>query len=245
MLKPITPLTRRILNAWKTSNTSEDGLTLVEGLVAILIVSAVTVSITPAIFLSVATRVQNRRSEQAVQLAHGQIDQIRVLVEQGINANNVDQLPQLASGTDARSVGPPNGVHGELQSTNYDCSEYDRNGAPQIDSTEALAVDVNGDCEEDFYVQTFRVNSIPINPNDSADDNDSIPLVFHMGVRVYYKNAELEGNLETEEASLVMTSGQGQQTTYPLATLYTVMAQGDTAISLDRYRCFIDGSNCD
>lgn len=59
-----------------------------------------------------------------------------------------------------------------------------------------------------------------------------------MGVRVYYRNADF-GNLETDQASLVMTTGEGQQRTRPLASLFTVMAQGDTTLSLDRYRIFL------
>ncbi len=80
---------------------SERGLTLMEVLVAVLMVSAVLVAITPPIFLTVATRVQNRKAEQALQLANGEIDQVRVLVQEGITGRtkgSVNQLPKLASG---------------------------------------------------------------------------------------------------------------------------------------------------
>lgn len=97
-------LIRPLFRPHTKSPSSDQGLTLIEGLVAILIISAVTTAITPMMFLSVATRVQNRRAEQAVQLAHGQIDQVRVLIDQGLNSEEVieRQLPPLVP--DVQSV---------------------------------------------------------------------------------------------------------------------------------------------
>ncbi|TVR08651.1 MAG: type II secretion system protein [Phormidium sp. GEM2.Bin31] len=213
-------------------------MTLIEGLVAILIVSAVGTAITPMMFLSVATRVQNRRAEQAVQLAHGQIDQVRVLIEQGINdEDDVRELPYHVEGaTSVREVGPPTQVFNQLLSTNFECSQLSAIDLATVTADRAFPVDINGNCEADFFVQTYRTNQVV-----ARRDGEDIPVVFAMGVRVYYRNADF-GNLETDEASLVMTTGEGQQTTRPLAALYTVMAQGDTRVSLDRYHCFL-GSN--
>ncbi|OAB57654.1 hypothetical protein AY600_00625 [Phormidium willei BDU 130791] len=240
MYKPnLFPL-RRVLAASKDPTHpgphSDRGLTLIEGLVAILVVSAVTTAITPMIFLSVATRIQNRRAEQAVQLAHGQIDEVRVLLERGIeDEEDIAQLPYLVEGDlTAREVGPPGSEFNRLLSTNSDCSQSFELGS--VSEDQAFRVDVNGDCEEDFFVQTFRTREVTANRNGVE-----VPIVFEMGVRVYYRNAEFD-SLETEEASLVMTSGEGQQTTRPLATLYTVMSQGDTGISLRSYQCFVDPS---
>ena len=218
------------------------GLTLIEGLVAILIVSAVIVGITPMMFLSVATRIQNRRAEQALQLAHGQIDQIRVLMEQGINDGNIDevrpQLPPLAGETNINDVGPPTSIINSLMSTNSTCNQLRTLQA--LGPTDVFPVDVNGDCEIDFYMQTFRTNQVMARIPGSRNDNE-IPLMFRMGVRVYYRNARV-GELETEPASLVMTTGEGDQTRHPLASLYTVMSQGDTAQSLDGLRDFLQNS---
>jgi type II secretory pathway pseudopilin PulG len=212
-------------------------MTLIEGLVAILIASAVTVLITPPMFLSVATRIQNRRAEQATQLANGHIDQVRVLMEQGINAENISQLPALAGSGSLRDVPAPSGIFDSLQSTNFSCPNgYDNdpeNPPPQVPVDSALKVDVNGDCDFDFYLQSFRVNEQPSNPEEG------VPIVFGMGVRVYYRNAEIGGEgVEVEPASLQLTSGQGQQTRYPLAVIYTSLAQGDLDSSLERYRCY-------
>ncbi|NMG60036.1 type II secretion system protein [Geitlerinema sp. P-1104] len=228
----------------------DSGLTLIEGLVAILIVSAVIVGITPMMFISVATRVQNRRAEQAIQLAHGQIDQVRVLMEQGIITQEQieSQLPPRAEVDNIRDVPPPTGSVNNLLSTNSECPRPLRD-FQGVSATQAFAVDINGDCQIDFYVQTFRTNEVTA-VRSQDEDGVPIPIVFRMGVRVYYRNicpsggfdspCGSFGDLETEQASLVLTSGEGQQTTRPLSTLYTVMAQGDTRLSLDRYRSFLE-----
>ena len=111
LTQPWKPRLLSLLQKQHLLTDKNSGLTLIEGLVAILIVSAVTTAITPMMFLSVATRIQNRRSEQALQLAHGQIDQIRVLMEQGINDQTVidRQLPPLAGENNVNDVGPPYG----------------------------------------------------------------------------------------------------------------------------------------
>ncbi|TVR15690.1 MAG: type II secretion system protein [Phormidium sp. GEM2.Bin31] len=222
--------------------SQDDGLTLIEGLVAILIVSAVIVGITPMMFLSVATRIQNRRAEQALQLAHGQIDQIRVLMEQGITDGNIGQiepqLPPLAGESNINEVGPPTQIVNSLMSTNSTCNNL--TNLAQLTPNALFPVDVNGDCQADFYMQTFRTNQINARTQSNANTPD-VPLIFRMGVRVYYRNARV-GELETDQASLVMTSGEAQQTTHPLATLYTVMSQGDTNQSLEGYRTFLQNS---
>jgi type II secretory pathway pseudopilin PulG len=224
---------------------SERGLTLMEALVAVLMVSAVLVAITPPIFLTVATRVQNRKAEQALQLAHGEIDQVRVLVQEGITGGpkgSVNQLPKLASGvTTIAEVEPPTSKDGRLQSTNYECSKYDQANAPQLDVTTARQVDVNGDCLADFLVQTFRSNEQNI-----LREGLPVPVVFRVGVRVYSISAKFEG-LETGQASLQLTTGEGQQTKRPLAVMYTVLGQGDSGDALEKYRCFAgsEGVDCE
>ena len=65
------------------SKSSGDGFTLIESLVAIIIVSITVVAISPPIFWATGTRVQNRRAEQALSIAQATIDQVRARVERG------------------------------------------------------------------------------------------------------------------------------------------------------------------
>lgn len=227
---------------------SEQGLTLMEALVAILMVSAVMVAITPPIFLAVATRVQNSRAEQAIQLAHGEIDQVRVLVEQGITSENQKQLPTLAGSTEASKVPPPSKAYAYKQSTNSTCSKYDEE-LRQVPVNEARLVDINSDCEPDFLVQTFRTKEQTISRGGVP-----VPLVFEMGVRVYSISAlnnlaslTTGENGNVKAASLQLTTGEGQQTERPLAVLYTALGQGDATGALNKYQCFTGGEagDCD
>jgi type II secretory pathway pseudopilin PulG len=214
--------------------SAEKGLTLMECLVAILMISAVMVAITPPIFLTVATRVQNRKAEQALQLANGEIDQVRVLVEQGITQDTLEQLPgEVTGGTAATSVAAPSSSAPGVESIN-DCG-----AAPAADNPDAAReVDVDGDCEPDFLVQSFITNARKV-PLGGID----IPLIFEMGVRVYSMAAKPNlGGLEKDQASVQLTSGEGQQTIRPLAVIYTVLGKGDLAPSLEEY-CYFKGGD--
>jgi type II secretory pathway pseudopilin PulG len=226
---------RQKLARCQRRSSSEQGLTLMECLVAILMISAVLVAITPPIFLAVASRVQNRRAAQAIQLAAGEVDRVRVLVEQGVTEDSKKDLPNLAEGTNALDVPAPSGPGG-LESANKACPlVYE---APEV--SKARRVDTNGDCEPDFLVQTFRVA-------EQVDD-EGLPVIFRMGVRVYSTSADSFDGLETKQAALLLTTGEGQQTKYPLAAMYTVLGKGDLSSSMEEYRCFTNtgsGADCE
>lgn len=218
----------------KKQKQTESGLTLMEALVAILMVSAVMVAITPPIFLAVATRVQNRRAEQAIQLAHGQIDQVRVLMQQGLTDER--QLP-IDAGGDETQVPAIQTIYKDIQSTNFTCSEYDKKYNPknptQLAATTALPTDINGDCEPDFLVQIFRTKQ-------ETFPGSNIPVIFRMGVRVYSIVAENNlGELQTTKASLKLTTGTGQQDRYPLVVMYTTLSRSDVSGALERQRSFV------
>ncbi len=204
---------------------TDRGLTLVEALVAIITIAAVTTAITPPIFIAVATRVQNRKAEQAMQLAQGEIDRVRVLLDEGLREEEAEELPELA-GDDLSAVGPPDSAADLLSDINS--------------PTTALRIDVDADGSPDFLVQSFRGKQASV-----FAGGRQVPVVFDLGVRVYSIVAETESNfsgLETTEASLKFTTGQGDTRERPLAVLYTQLGQSDSALSLDKYRCHLDES---
>ncbi|NET10377.1 MAG: type II secretion system protein, partial [Symploca sp. SIO2B6] len=77
----------------ESSQSSEEGLTLLECVVAIAVIALTGAMIGPPLVMAAATRVQNRRAEQAQQLAQGEVDRIRAMVIQG-NAT-AELLPKL------------------------------------------------------------------------------------------------------------------------------------------------------
>ncbi|MBD2462851.1 hypothetical protein H6G89_17565 [Oscillatoria sp. FACHB-1407] len=229
-----------LLAARRGRSSSEDGLSLLECLMAIAVIMLTAALITPPLFIATATRVQNRRAEQALQLAQGEIDRLRVLVSQG--QNTPGRLP-AAVGT-ATNPAAPSGLSNQLRSINSSCNTYNDE---QIPATSALRVDVDGDCQFDFLMQVFRTDgSLP-----ASEDPTNNPAAlqrrtdFVVGVRVYSFLAQNNlGSLETQQASLRLTSGQGSQRRRPLAVLYSRMNWSDQSFNLCQIHRNQGQANC-
>lgn len=208
---------------------TEQGFTLVESLMGIVVISVVAVVITPPIVISTATRVQNRRAEQAMQLAQAEVDRIRVFVEKG--GNYTAKLPPIHTGTitdgNIAKVAAP---------TRFVATRV------AADSTTAFEVDVDKDNQFDFYVQTFRDNDTNATVPGTVPGTTTL-VAFQMGVRVYSKVALANfGSLQKEAASLQFTTSSGSQQFRPLAVAYTTIALSDKTFSLEKYRQYLKQS---
>ena len=222
---------------------SDQGLTLIEGLVAIVVVSVTLVSITPPIFWATGTRVQNRRAEQALQLAQGEIDRVRTLVDQDRATGEL--LPPVSAanfrGTGSTSVPAPTvRKDSNVVTVNPRCANKDDGKSPSnVNQYTRIVTDpVPGspnNCEPNFLMQTFR--SAGLNGNGNPVTGSAIPEGFVMGVRVYSFVAEKNvGTLNTEQASLKGTNGLGNQLTRPLAVQYSTIVRSSSGKNLDLYR---------
>ena len=256
------------------SKSSVGGFTLIESLVAIIIVSVTVVAISPPIFWATGTRVQNRRAEQALSIAQGTIDQVRARVERG--GSTALELPAIDTGAAAGKRPNPdapapsarwNGVNGPMQGIIPKCNTV-KDLKPAIDTPatpadqqypgigQYLPVDITtisntATCKPDFLVQVFRNEGICDNGLCSASAvaaNDRKPLAFSVGVRVYSALAiNATTPLLKDKASLIGTTGTGQAGTRPLAVLYATVAKSDSSTSLNRYRelCKVVGTACE
>jgi type II secretory pathway pseudopilin PulG len=262
LLRNLTPKSN--LNPSKT----ESGLTLIEGLIAIMVISITVIAITPPILWATATRVQNRRAEQALQIAQGEIDRVRTLVERGVSTASLSQLPP-AAGENIR--GNPSPVNAPTVDSNIVTSSRSlcaREPAPAAtpssrptSPTAYIKVDTDtqldtlNNCEPEFLLQTFRSTGLDIDGKTQAEYLASrpsgstvpfLPVAFVMGVRVYSNVSRVEGSLSTasvEQASLQGTTGLGQQRFRPLAVLYTTIVPSNTSKNLDIYRKLCPGSS--
>lgn len=237
------------------SNRSDAGLTLLECIVAMVMMSVVAVAITPPLFLATASRVQSNRAEQATQVAQGEVDKVRVTIERGeylSRANPLAELPQEGSG-DIFKTPPPNPSPdlSTLESTRASCDKK----VPFVPAATLRPVDIDGDCQPDFAVQTFR------SPADAGSSITTvsgvrIPIAFKLGVRVWAAQPLLNGNtlpLGTQPASLQLTGGTGQnasatdsaQKFYPLAVIYTQLARSDTKVSYEKLCRLLNGTAAD
>jgi type II secretory pathway pseudopilin PulG len=196
--------------------------------VAIAVIALTSALITPPLFLAAATRLQNQRAEQAMQIAQGEIDRIRFLVER--NQHKFSKLPAIS--TNLTATPAPDGlVENFLKSSNGGCpTPYNDEQYPV---NLALPVDLDGDCESDFMVQIFRTAGTP--PGLVAADDR--PNTFCLMVRVYARPA-IDNLLETggeplikDPASLQFTTGSGNQATQPLAVLTTPIFWSDQSFS--------------
>ncbi|NJL37798.1 MAG: type II secretion system protein [Leptolyngbyaceae cyanobacterium RM2_2_4] len=229
-------LDRAFLSRWQGSNlsksgSSEQGVTLLECLVAISVIALLGAMITPPLFVAAATRVQNRRAEQAFQLAQAEVDRIRAMVERG--QHRVDDLPAVVNSLRADVARPPASASGLLKSIDDTCNTYE---GEQIPAIQALPIDITGDCEPEFLMQVYRT-SAPNEAADSAGQPTYRPLNFDVGVRVYSVRAEDNlGSLSAEPASLQFTTGEGNQRERPLAVISSDFKWSDQSGALCNYQ---------
>ncbi|WP_084544441.1 prepilin-type N-terminal cleavage/methylation domain-containing protein [Chroogloeocystis siderophila] len=203
---------------------SEEGLTLIESLVAIVIIGIVLAAIAPPLLIAAATRVQNQRTEQAMQLAQGEINRIRLIVERG--SYEKAELPPITNATSIKDAPPPT----------RDTNGYIANSAA-ITVTRGFTVDIDNNGSADFVVQLFRKAGITSSGVENPNSTSSIPNAFQMGVRVYEYQAFQTGGssaLSTKRTLLRLTSQSNLQ--HPLAVLYTTVARNDLPMSLEEYR---------
>lgn len=240
-LRPPRPLRIKLLhNLLKTQTIRpqeargtavQDGLTLIECLVAMIIITIVVAIITPPIFLAVGTRVNNRRTEQALQVAQGEIERVRLLMISNLSFQDIkDSLPPESPGAS------PTALQGVAAATTV-CAD----GPPPATCSSPTALyKIPGG---DLYVQTFRDAGASVPRTVAGTTQDEI-IAFNMGVRVYSQEAlnasrtAPKGTLQVKEGSLNFTSGTKSRGAKPLVTLYTEMTRGterDALTTMNEY----------
>lgn len=148
---------------------SQSGFTIIESLIAIVVVSMVMTALSPVIVLSVATRVQSRRVEMASQAARAYID--------GVRNGAISPPPFIPPGSNLEDYAAPtppssgslncaaNSYCSSMPSDLY-CVDSDGSGC----STSSLT---------DMVIQAFRLNPASTNPDDG----------YRLGLRVYRADA--------------------------------------------------------
>lgn len=223
---------------------SEQGLTILECLVAIMLIGLTAALLTPPLLIATASRIQNRRAEQAFQVAQAEVDRITTLVQLGRHRNAI--LPAVANvaGDNFSNVLPPTEISQQMTTPRSEAAACPPDKPvyknEQIPSNTALKVDVDGDCKPDFLMQVFRTQGLTSELEQNAQVRDQRPAQFALGVRVYSIAAEdnlLSGKLArpAKAASLAISSGQGQQATHPLITVYKPISWGERSSTLCTY----------
>lgn len=200
----------------------EEGLTLIECLVAIVVIGLTVSTITPAFIVSAATRVQSQKIEQALEVAQGEIDYVRLLLERGTYTDAA--LPPSTAVSNFQPALWPGPTPGAANIVTVAASTPYQGLA----NNKTKKVDIDGDGTYEFAVQAYRTQGIALEGNS---------IVFGMGVRVYDIKAVENGTatMATTAARAGLTGGEGERGRRPLATIYTTVGKGDKANSYCQY----------
>lgn len=214
---------KRLLRQQAT--TVEGGLTLVEVIAAIVILTIALASISAPLALSAATRIQNRRIQQASALAQQEINRVDALFlrSEGIDSDfETGLLPPInAAGVSLDNTPAPTAVVSERLDLNT--------------INNALLVDIDDDGQDDFFMQL--IGSAPVR---LTVGNVQQVGAFQMAVRVYDAVAiQNLGGLDTQPVNVGFISSIVNARTMPLVVLRTELAQSDSGLTLQDYRNFI------
>jgi len=196
--------------------TSESGYTILEGIMAILMVTVMLTLVGPVIAFSVGTRVQAKRIELASQAAKTYVDSLRA----GSLPPPVDNTPD----TSALKVRPaPN-------SGNLDCASSPTNVQGFCNNTKTLycvSFDGNNTCLNNSLVDMV-VQAQACYPTGTTDIKDK---GYHLLVRVYRANAfgNLTDGFKAGKSDSSVTNALGDPSK-PLTTFTTyIVPNADNA----------------
>ncbi len=211
--------------------TSQSGFTIIESLIAIIVVTILMVGLAPIITLAVANRVQARRVELATQAASSYIDGVRSGAipladpddNQLLRAVTEYDVTQPVDEDNPSIPAPPKG--------NLNCTfvpgEPSYCTSPRPQNSILYCVDGDGDeaCDglNDFVVQAF--GQIPTDSNGAYYFQQQRYAGYRLGVRVYRADAFTSNfvtDFSAEGTQLSATGGTGlSRTQAPLANVTT------------------------
>lgn len=182
--------------------STQAGFSIIESLVAVLVVSILLAAIVPMVFLSTASRAQARRVDLATQAARSYVDGVRSGVINIINP--VASFPFLDDTTSWVGTSRSQYFQNVPAPTNATVSA--------LSALPAIKIDTNGngfsvDDPEDLVIQPMR--------SGAADGTGLDSQGFYMAVRVYRADAflaDISGNLTAIKPAIIATAPFGLQT---------------------------------
>ncbi|HBC41690.1 MAG TPA: hypothetical protein DCZ88_07305 [Pseudanabaena sp.] len=186
--------TRLFLIKYLLSNQS--GFSLLEALMAVVVVSILMTAILPMIILSTATRVQSRRVDLATQAARGYVDGVR-----SGTINIIDPTPAFPA-----TFINDNAVDSARNQYFQNVAAPSNVNIASLDGIQGIKVDTNGNGfnvtdPQDLVIQPMRTGG-----------TDLATQGFYMQVRVYRADAftqDATGNLNGIQAGLTLQTGNG------------------------------------
>lgn len=255
-LNPSHPLTKALLlhclQAVDLKAVDRDrGFTLLEAMVAMIIITIILAFIAGPIVMTAGTRVKNQSTEQSLSLAQSYVEQARIALIQVSSWTEHDLNP---APTDASGAAIATGIDGIPYGADSTLGAENTTPITEVDApteicdpdgllgtasactayTQMRAVDYDDDGEVDFYVQTFRLNDIDDNDTSTTDEI----MGFDIGVRVYSDlaaNTLSDGNtLDKAPMSSNMTSSL-LSATQPITAYYTSLYRSENPQALTTF----------
>ena len=193
----------------------DSGYTIIESLVAMIVVSVLMIAIAPVMAFSVATRVQARRTELAAMAGRAYIDGLR---SGSIKFNDPD-----VKGFPAK----------------YTTNLADESAPTSKDALYCIDTD-GGDCSptsnKDFYVQ-----GVWLNTDTSITDNNPTSKGYQLLVRVYRADSfdgakKLEDKPKSRPKQSIVGSGLGDKTMPVVEMSAEIPATGKIPDDLEPYK---------
>jgi prepilin-type N-terminal cleavage/methylation domain-containing protein len=202
-------------------NINKDaGFTIMESLIAMVVVSSLMLAISPVLILSASTRVQSRRVELSAQIARSFIDGVRSgrIKAEDITTVNININQNALS---SRNI--TNSTDGYLISSASMAAPTSAAGLYCVQSDGTIQPPENN-CENRlFFIQASRTS---INGSDPKDG-------YRLAVRVYRKDIDFEKTVlantnTTKNTQAVVGSGNKQA---PLVEIIADIANNNTSFT--------------
>ncbi|MEH1967916.1 hormogonium polysaccharide secretion pseudopilin HpsB [Nostoc sp.] len=190
--------------------SGESGFTIIESLVAMLVVTILLAAIAPTIVIATATRVQSKRVEQATQAARTFIDSVKTAAVAIPDATNATiTLTQSAAAT-PRSLGDNLLTTTNMPVPTTSTSQYLY--CVTKDANNNLVI-TNPDCTSNtnkiFYIQAVKIVVTGSNPTDTT----GLPKDgYRLGIRVYRSDIDFTKTVKASDANIAGQSKTTQNT---------------------------------
>jgi prepilin-type N-terminal cleavage/methylation domain-containing protein len=201
----------------------ESGFTIIESLMAMIVVAILMTAIAPVIVLSTATRLQSKRIDQATQASRAFIDAVKTGT---IDPEKIVEKIELEAATKEK---PRTDLKDNLTSSTEMKPPTDKKNLFCIDKNGKFTLP-GGNCGETknngFFIQALKITVEGSKPNDG----------FRLAIRVYRKDAfdspgvllASDGTKNNKQSTF--TSGLGQTKT-PLIEMTTDIGNTSTSFS--------------
>lgn len=232
-------LSRGLNQSLKYNNSKDDGFTIIESLVGMLVASLLVAAIAPMLLLSTATRLQSRRVEQGSQAAKSFIDGVRsgrIAVESS-DATPDEYIKTINAEFQKYNPSDENTKRSlETNPGDYLIDSSDMN--PPINATGLYCFQTDGvilppNCSGDpnqrnqFYIQASRIIVKDSGPEDG----------YRLAVRVYRKDVDFSKTVvastkDEKKTQTIVTNGLGNKQAPVIELTADVIKSNTTFLAL-------------